>query len=366
MAEPAKAPKRIAIFLPSMAGGGAERVVLASARDLVSRGHQVDLVLISASGELLPLVPPEVRIIDLKQDRFRSALRRLARYLRQARPDALHAVMWPSTVIAILAHRLARSKARLMVSDQVALSGQVRAPLQRAILKATTRLFYPLADVRVLCSAAAADDLARLSGIARDRFEVITNPTEPPATIATNPRVEALWGEGRPRIITVGSLKDQKNHALLLRAFARLEDYPEARLMIVGEGLLRGVLEAQAGELGVAGRVIMPGFDVDPWPYLASADLFVLSSDYEGFPLVLAEAMHAGLRIVSTDCLSGPAELTDHGRFGRLVPCGDAAALSDAMAAALGKPADPARQRARAAAMAGPGQIARYSELLVG
>ncbi|MGH6659360.1 MAG: glycosyltransferase, partial [Sphingomicrobium sp.] len=208
MAKQAAQAKRIAIFLPNMAGGGAERVVLASARDLVARGHRVDLVLISAGGELLSLVPPEVRVIDLKQDRFRSALFPLARYLRAVRPDALHAVMWPSTVIAILAHRLARSKARLMVSDQVALSGQVTAPLQRAILKATTRLLYPLADVRVVCSAAAADDLAHLSGFARDRFEVITNPTEPPAAIATNPRVEALWGEGRPRIITIGSLKD--------------------------------------------------------------------------------------------------------------------------------------------------------------
>ena len=136
--------------------------------------------------------------------------------------------------------------------------------------------------------------------------------------------------------------------------------------MILGEGALRGELEALARELGIAERVILPGFDLDPWPYLASADLFVLSSDYEGFPLVLAEAMYAGLRLVSTDCPTGPAELTDNGRLGQLVPCGDAEGLARAIDTAWTLPHDPAGQRAQAMALAGPAQIARYSELLTG
>jgi glycosyltransferase involved in cell wall biosynthesis len=366
MADLTSAKKRVALFLPDLGGGGAERVVLAQARELVRRGHRVDLILVREGGALLELLPAEVNVIAFRRRRIFSAILPLAGYLRSVRPDALHAVMWPSTVIAVVAHILARSRARLMVSDQVTLSQQVRDARQLAALRWTTRLFYPRADYRVTCSIQAANDLAPLARIPRRSIEVITNPIEAPAKIATTPAVEQMWGSGRPRIVTVGSLKAQKNHALLLQAFARLDGHPAARLMIVGEGQLRPELEALAQELGIADRVAMPGFFLDPWPFLASADLFVLSSDYEGFPLVLAEAMRAGLRVVSTDCISGPAELTDNGRYGRLVPCGDPDALAKAIAAALAEPPQPKRQRNRAIAMAGPAQIARYCDLLTG
>jgi len=357
--------KRVAIFLPNLTGGGAERVALASAADLAGRGHKVDLLLVEAKGDLLPLVPKGVRVVDLKAHRIVAALPALARYLRDERPDALHGVMWPVTIVAIMAHRLARSNAKLVVSDHTTLSRHVIGSIQRRLLAWSTRLLYPLADVRIAVSNAAADDLAQLSGIARDRIEVIYNPISPPARIASNAKVDALWKGKGPRIITVGSLKPEKQQALLIRAFARLADR-KARLMILGQGPLRPSLERLAAELGIAGRVLFPGFSVDPWPYLASADLFVLSSDYEGFPLVLAEAMHAGLKVVSTDCLSGPAEILDGGRYGRLVPCGDADALAIAMKRALAEPADPERVRARAIELTGPSLLRRYEELLLG
>lgn len=357
-------PKTIALFLPSMAGGGAERVVLAVTRELVRRGHRVDLILSLGGGELLPLLPPEVRVIDFGASRMVGAFVPLVRYLRRERPDALHATMWPSTVIAIAAHRIARSKARLVVSDQVTLSQQVTGGAQKAALKLSTRLLYPLAQVRVQCAEVAADDLARLAGIDRKDILVITNPVEPPKRIASNSDVERLWrGPKGERIISIGSLKDQKNHANLLRAFALLERR-QTQLMILGEGPLRPDLEALADELKIADRLVMPGYALDQWPFLASADLFVLASDYEGFPLVLAEAMAAGLRVVSTDCPSGPAELLAGGKFGRLVPRRDPEALARAIDLALAEPPQPSRQKTRARAMAGPAQITRYADLL--
>lgn len=357
-------PRKIAIFLPNLGGGGAERVALSSAADLAAHGHRVDMLLVEAQGDLLPLVPDGVRIVDFKAHRLIASLPALVRYLREERPDTLHAVMWPLTIVAAVAHRLARSNAKLVVSDQNALSQSVPGGLQRRLLKYTVRLFYPLADARVMCSAVAADDLASLSGIPRDSIEVILNPISPPERIASTPEIEALWGETEgARLITVGSLKDQKNHALLLSAFAKVSDR-KSKLMILGEGDLRPRLARQAAKLGIAKRVIMPGFAIDPWPYLASADMFVLSSDYEGFPLALAEGMYAGLRIVSTDCVSGPAEMLDRGRFGRLVPCGDADALARAIDEALDEPPRAEELRARADAVAGSAMVRRYTELL--
>lgn len=355
--------QHVSIFLPNLTGGGAERVALASAKDLAEKGHAVDLVLVEARGDLLPLVPKGVRVVDLGAHRIIAALPKLVRYLERERPDAVHAHMWPLTVVAIMAHRLARSAARLVVTDHVAYSRQYLSAAQMLLLRKTVRLFYPLADHRTVVSKAAAAAIADLSGLSPDRFDVIYNPISPPKRIAGNARVDRLWGGKGPRIITVGNLKEMKNHALLLDAFARLTD-KDARLMILGQGPLLPALERQAAALGIADRVVFPGFALDPWPFLASADLFVLSSDYEGFGLVLAEALYAGLNAVSTDCIAGPREILDGGRFGRLVPCNDARALAAAMEAALADPRQPERQRARAIEISGPATTARYAELL--
>jgi glycosyltransferase involved in cell wall biosynthesis len=356
--------KKIAIIVPNLRGGGAERVVLASAADLANKGHDVDIVLLEQGGELLELVHKNVHVVSLKASRFRYSLRALVRYLRSQKPDVVHAVMWPVTVIAVIAHRIARSKAKLVVSDQNALSQQIRGGMQRTMLRSTVKLTYPMADIRIQCSKGAAEDLADLSGLPLDAFEVIYNPISPPADVAGTAAIKREWRGGRPRLITVGSFKAQKNYALLLRAFARVKDM-KATLLILGEGDLRRDLEHLATDLGIADRVIMPGFAVDPWPYLASAEIFVLSSDYEGFPLVLAEAMYAGLKIVSTDCISGPQEMLDGGRYGRLVPCGDEQALAAAIDAAIVERAQPKRMRDRAREMAGPEMVERYSELLL-
>lgn len=362
------AARRVAFFLPDMGGGGAERVALATANHLAERGHKVDMLLSARKGELIGLLNPSVRIVDLKASRLLAALPPMLRYLRSEKPDALHAMMWPATIIAILAHRLARSKARLSISDHTHYSQHFRHiddGRQLATFRWTARLFYRHADARVACSAPAADDLARAARLPKGAFEVIHSPLSLPAEVASTPQVESMWGGASRRIIHVGSMKPVKNQALLLRAFARLGD-DTARLMLLGDGPERARLAALAAELGIADRVVMPGFVVDPWPYLASAELFVLSSNYEGSPVALAEAMAAGLRIVSTDCVSGPAELLDGGRFGRLVPCGDEAGLAEAMAAAFADPHNPALLHQRALDTAGPGAISRYGEVILG
>jgi glycosyltransferase involved in cell wall biosynthesis len=362
----AEAPmgKHIALLLPNLTGGGAERVALAIADDLLKHGHRVDLVLMEAQGELLPLVPDGARVIDLESSRIIAALPRLRRYFRKEQPDVVQAHMWPLTVVAIPAHRLARSKARLVVSDHTFLSRHVHSRADALKLRMTTRLFYPLADVRTMCSKAAADDLAQLAGMTRDRIEVIYNPISGPDRIVPSEAAESAWGGDGSRIITIGNLKAVKNHALLVRAFALLNK-ADARLMILGEGPERRALEIQARELGIADRVILPGFAADPWPFYRSADLFVLSSDYEGYGNVLAEAMLAGLPVVSTDCPGGPREILAEGRYGRLVPVGDAEALAAAIGEALAGQHDPEAGSEHIRRISDE-SLERYRELLSG
>jgi glycosyltransferase involved in cell wall biosynthesis len=136
--------------------------------------------------------------------------------------------------------------------------------------------------------------------------------------------------------------------------------------MILGRGELLTRLQAVAEEEGVAQDVIFPGFSPHPADYVASADLFVLSSDYEGFGNVLVEAMQLGVTVVSTDCPSGPREILGDGEFGRLVPVGDPEALAKAMETSLRSPSDPAKLKARAEQLSGSAIMDRYLDLMLG
>jgi glycosyltransferase involved in cell wall biosynthesis len=167
-------------------------------------------------------------------------------------------------------------------------------------------------------------------------------------------------------LLGVGRLEPQKDFALLLRAFARIRRERAARLLILGEGRERPRLTQLAKALGVADSVDLPGFVPNPYAHMTRANLFVLSSRYEGLGNVVIEALACGCPVVSTDCPSGPAEVLDRGRYGRLVPVGDPAALAQAILAALEEPVDRARLRGRAAQFSVERAARRYLELMGG
>ena len=339
---------RIAFLLPNLTPGGAERVGLTLAQSFIERGHEVDLLVAEKRGALIDQMPPGVWLIDLNAKRIRDVPVRLIRYLRERRPDALQVSLWPLTVAGIIAARLSGVPVRVVVSDHISLSHQFASEkVKLALLKFTTRLFYPRADVRICVSRGSALDLARLSVMPELAITTVYNPVPAPAG-ETMPSDDP-WGGTKARFLAVGTLKDQKNHALLIDAFARLPAKLDAKLMIVGDGPLKASLQRRIDELGLRERIELAGHVADPSRYYASADVFVLSSDYEGFALVLVEALHQGLGIVSTDCPDGPAEILNGGEFGRLVPVGDVGALAEAMLEEFSHRRDPERQRRRAA-----------------
>ena len=358
---------RLALLLPDMGGGGAERVALTLINGFLNRGYQVDLILLQSRGELLSLVPDQARVIDLHVDRIRRSIRPLTHYLNSECPVGLLALMWPMPIVAVISKFLAGSRTRVVASDHGMLTQHYQGrPSKMVSLWLTTRLFYPLADERVAASAGIVHDLAAISGLPENQFQVVANPIDMPSSIIhCGSEVESLWhGEGA-KILGVGRLKPEKDFELLLRAFARLVEHRDASLVILGEGPLRTKLEDLAVRLGIADRVAMPGFRVDTSPFYATADLFVLSSTSEGFGNVLVEAMAAGLPVVSTNC-PGPCEVLDHGRYGCLVPAGDVEALTAAMKAALTKPGNVGEQKARAAQFSPERAIRRYCKLLTG
>lgn len=344
---------KISILLPNLSGGGAERVNIDLAHEFARAGHNVEFVLMQAEGSLLAEAQAAFPVVDLATPRARGVPFALARYLCRRRTDALLAAMWPLTVIAPVAARLAGRRCQVLVSEHGMLSKEYGdwGRAHRAMLQLSTGLGYRLAQHRVGVSSGLVADMAGLSGMPVGDFRVIYNPVPPrpdPTPDAID-RAQTLWAcPPGQRILTVGRIKVVKNHPLLLRAFAQL-DRLEARLMFVGDGAGRDALLSLANELGVADRVVFAGFHPDPTPFYITADLFALASNLEGFGNVIVEALACGTPVVSTDCPSGPREILDGGRYGRLVPVGDVVAMTKAIDYMLAAPQDVDLLKQRAA-----------------
>jgi glycosyltransferase involved in cell wall biosynthesis len=338
--------KKVAVFLPALFGGGAERTMLNLSQGIAQRGYSVDLVLAQAEGPYLSEVPSSVRMVDLgagrqcKSNRTVRRLPALVRYLRRERPDALLAALVRANVIALCARRLAGIPSRVVINEQNTLSfsaAQSGSRLRRWSPK-LARMFYPWADRVIGVSQGVADDLVNTVGIPSDLVEVIYNPgVTPELEFKASAESHHPWlRPGQPPVIlAVGSLSVQKDFPTLIRAFAAVRKSRPARLLILGEGRERSALEALIRELGLQDDVSLPGFVDNPYAYMSRAAVFVLSSRWEGLPTVLVEALYCGVPLVATDCPSGPREILQGGRLGGLIQVGNIPEMSLAIERAL-------------------------------
>jgi glycosyltransferase involved in cell wall biosynthesis len=339
-----QARRPIAFFAPTLNPGGAERVTVNLIQGVVERGRSVDMVLASKEGSLLSQLPSEVRVIDLQVPRMIRSLLPLTRYLRRERPRALVSQMNHSNIVALWASRLSRQGTPVVATVHNTLSQTSRhaRSLGDQLGLHLLRRFYPWAAKVVAVSQGAADDLVRLGRLPPDLIEVVYNLVITPAILEglrQTPGHPWFVDGGPPVVLGAGRLTRQKDFATLLRAFALLRQRRPARLVVLGEGTERAPLTALASELKLGDAVDLPGWRPDVLACMAHSAVFVLSSAWEGLPTVLIEALAAGTRVVSTDCMSGPREILQGGRLGALVPVGDPAALAFAIDKALACPA---------------------------
>ena len=402
--------RRIAVLSPTLAGGGAERKALLIAAGLLERGHEVDILVHHLVCHYPDEVPGRARLLYLSSrgdgetrgllDRLavvpqplfpgptpwrtrlpRAALLRkvrgkqlpllmstrpprwaagIAAYADREHPSALLAM----NVLAVTATTMAAS----LVRRPTRVVGTLHDVLRSGRLLERARRSYPFADCAVGISEGTTAELEGLPGMERNRIHTIHNPVVS-ADLGRKARESPHhpWLDDRrcPVILAIGRMKKVKGFSTLLRAFARLLDRRLARLIVLGEGRLRPSLRSLARELGIAEQVDFPGFQENPYAFLAKADLFVLSSRYEALPTVLIEAMACGCPVVSTDCPFGPREILEDGRLGPLVPVGDAEALAAAMARVLDGPPEPDGLRARASFFSVERAVDRYEQLLL-
>lgn len=359
--------RRLAIFIPSFRGGGAERVMVTLARGFAKRGALVDIVVAQNEGPNAPPAGAGLRIVDLRAKRVLAAIPGLVRYLRRESPDVMASALPHANVVAVWARDLARSATRIVLTEHNTASllaaHAVRA--RARLLPRFMRHAYPRADALVAVSDGVARDLAQIVGIDRSAVKRIYNPVVHPGLLRlADGDVGHPWfaRPEPPVVLGVGRLTAQKDFSTLIQAFAEVRGRRPLRLAILGEGEERGRLEALARELRVQEDVALPGFVENPYPYMRHAALFALSSRWEGLANVLVEALACGTAVVSTDCPSGPAEILEQGRHGRLVPVGDAHALAEAIEMSLGQRASPAAVE-RAQAFSVDAALDRYADV---
>ena len=334
-------PNHIAFLMPALRGGGVQRQYINLAREFLRRGLAVDMIVLETDSAYTDL--PAWNLVDLGTRRISASLPALNRVLRQLRPDALISAQTPLNALALISSAMIGRPLRVMVTEHnhLTTASQNTTRLGDRLRPLMVRWLYPRADQIVSVSEGVADDLAHAGGIPRERIQVIYNSLDlDDIQRKAAEAVDHPWFKQKdiPMILAVGRMYKQKDYPVLLNAFAKLRSRREARLLILGEGEERPALQEQVARLGLTRDVDMPGFAPNPFAYMARADLLALASEWEGFAIVLTEALACGTPVVSTDCPSGPREILADGKFGRLVPVGDAGALAAAMESTLDAP----------------------------
>jgi GalNAc-alpha-(1->4)-GalNAc-alpha-(1->3)-diNAcBac-PP-undecaprenol alpha-1,4-N-acetyl-D-galactosaminyltransferase len=349
---------RLALVIPSLERGGAERILAMLAGKWAERGDQVTLMVFSrvegteyplhGRVKLLSIDVPSVQAKNIAQALWRNIQRicRLRRAIGLYQPDVVISFLDFTNIVTALATR--GMGIPLIVSER---ANPDHVPIG-AIWNVLRRITYPFAEALV-CQTKAMVPLVQ-KGIKIPGW-AIPNPVELPVgfTATKKPSV----GQSRPTLVGMGRLVHQKGFDLLLEAFARVANRnPEWSLTIIGTGPLQKQLEEQAGALGLSDRVTFAGLLLDPFPVLSRADLFVFSSRFEGFGNALTEAMACGLPAISFDCPAGPGEIIRDGVDGILVPPENVEALAAAMDELM---ADKARRQHLA--QRAPEVLARFS-----
>lgn len=331
---------RIVFFIVSLGGGGAERVISTLSYYLTcEKNYQITIV--TLKPECLYELPPSVAILSLKSGALNISLGKIlflpifalefSLILKKIKPDAVISFLYRPNLVHVMTKWFG-NRLPIVISERSL--AQVRYStnsFRDRAMRALVRWLYPKADSIIAISKDIKEGLKDF-GVLPERVTVIYNPQD----------IEAIKVKSRengniqvpaniPTLVAVGRLRDEKDHKTLLDALKKIKETLNCRLIIMGEGPLEEKLKEYATTLGVSDSVLWLAWQSNPFATMAKADLFILTSRYEGFGNVLVEAMACGLPVISTDCPGGPREILENGKYGILVPVGDSQAIAGAV-----------------------------------
>ncbi len=347
--------RRLMFYTTSLSGGGAERVWVVLASELARRGHDVTMAFDFDAEENRAFLAPEVKVVVIGARHFRS-LWKLYRLVRGLKPDLLLTAIGGSDIKGLLAS-LPGARRSVVGSYHGYLANE--SGLFGAIHFWLAPLWTWMSAATVCVSDGLRRDVIEHWGALPDRCVRIYNPI---AVVGADGALDtAALAARAPIVMGVGRLVEVKGFVFLVRAFARLST-PDAKLVILGQGPQHDAILSEAERLGVADRVILPGYVAAPWEWYARARCFALSSRVEAFGNVVVEALAHGLPVVATPC-DGPREILSDRRLGVVTPFDDEVAYARALDAALAAPGDPRPRMARAGDFSVAAAADRYEAL---
>lgn len=330
--------QHIAIYLPNLNSGGAERIAVRLMNGMAERNMKIDLLLNSCQGPFLKDINSRIKIFDLGTTRTLKSIIPLIYYLRENKPDVIISHLSHANVIMILAKILANINTRIIVVEHNTFTkfqfAKIDIKIKYELLKFCMKIFYSFSDKVVGVSLGVSKDITNLLNLKKDKSTTIYNPVVSQDLLNNSEeKVEHKWiiNKKYPVLLAVGRLTIQKDYYTLLRAVAHVNEKKPLRLIILGTGELLEELKDFAEKLKIDNMVDFFGFCANPYAFMSKVDLFVLSSKWEGLPTVLIEAMACGCPVVSTDCPSGPSEILCDGKYGSLVPVEQPILLANAI-----------------------------------
>jgi glycosyltransferase involved in cell wall biosynthesis len=337
----------LAFFLPSLSGGGAERVILDVAREAARHIERVDLVLVQHTGAYALEDPGRVNIIDLGKTRALAAVLPLARYLKAAQPQAIISATPQANIATIMASRMSSGTTKVIISEHSMMTRHQNPGIKTALMLTAMKRLYQHADRAIAISEQVMAAMIKGTGYPSERVDVVHNPSDLDRIrklMEAPPIHPWLLDPNGPVIITAGRLVVEKDQATLVRAIAAMRR-KDIRLVIFGEGYLRGKLESLRNSLGLQDRVDLPGFVSNPYAEMARANVFALPSVSEGFANVIIEALACNTCVVATRATGGIADSIEDGDAVRLVKKGAVNALAATLEACLVHPPDECTMR---------------------
>ncbi len=359
--------KRICIFPDRLDNGGVGRYAINLAEALTAQGAKVDLFVTAATGELFPQRPKAARLF-VGGGSTKTSILPFYKYLRTERPDLLITANAYIDIVGVVVNLLAGKPAQQVVTIHTARSADDMSGKKRLkqIYEVLCRFFYPQARHIVGVSHAVAEDTQRYFNLTQP-IKVIYNPVVTPALYNKSlGEVDHTFYKTKhaPVLLAIGRLSAQKDFSTLLKAFAKVRETTPAKLLILGEGEERGLLESLAKTLNLGSDLSMPGFVDNPYPYIKHADVLVSSSRWEGLPTVLIEALALGTPVVATDCPGGSSEILEGGTYGQLVAMKNPTALAQAVMTTLRETPNKAKLSERGQVFSMEAAARHYLQLL--
>jgi len=312
----------IAVFTPSFGSGGAEKMTINLCRGFSEANMRVDLLTKNSNIPFKKLLNKHIRIIEFKKNK--DLLAQLINYLKISKPKVLLSTKGGDKE-AIEAKYKGKSDVKVVLRHGTTFSKRDEGKffLKRIILHHKLKKIFPKADLIVAVSKGVAEDIIKITKIPEQKVKVLPNPTVVPEMFEmAKENIDHPWFVEKkyPIILGAGGFRKSKDFPTLIKAFKLVRSKIPAKLVILGDGRQRKKIESLVYELDLTKDVWLPGFKENPYSFMKQADIFVLSSIWEGSPNVLIEAMALGTPVVSTDCPSGPREILEDGKYGKLVP----------------------------------------------